>query len=96
MVAARTVIAQAISPSGSLWLGCRPRDRPPGASLGEVELYMFRMWNDLDHHGVCEDGTVIGWSAQYWGLTSPRARQRDPDLLCGRTDIHVRLLSNRF
>ncbi|XP_027130284.1 uncharacterized protein LOC113744525 [Larimichthys crocea] len=82
MVAARTVIAQAISPSGSLWLGCRPRDRPPGASLGEVELYMFRMWNDLDHHGVCEDGTVIGWSAQYWGLTSPRARQRDPNLLC--------------
>ncbi|TKS87493.1 Adhesion G-protein coupled receptor G2 [Collichthys lucidus] len=82
MVAARTVIAQAISPSGSLWLGCRPRDRPSGDSLGEVELYMFRMWNDLDHHGVCEDGTVIGWSAQYWGLTSPRARQRDPDLLC--------------
>ncbi|TMS09080.1 Adhesion G-protein coupled receptor G2 [Larimichthys crocea] len=92
MVAARTVIAQAISPSGSLWLGCRPRDRPPGASLGEVELYMFRMWNDLDHHGVCEDGTVIGWSAQYWGLTSPRARQRDPDLLCDAyfwMSIHV-------
>ncbi|KAE8279681.1 Adhesion G-protein coupled receptor G2 [Larimichthys crocea] len=92
MVAARTVIAQAISPSGSLWLGCRPRDRPPGASLGEVELYMFRMWNDLDHHGVCEDGTVIGWSAQYWGLTSPRARQRDPNLLCDAyfwMSIHV-------
>ncbi|KAA8580548.1 hypothetical protein FQN60_013506 [Etheostoma spectabile] len=82
MVAERTVIAQAIPPNGSLWLGCRPRDRPPGAVLGEVELYLFRMWADLGNHGLCEDGTVIGWNAQSWGLTSPRARQRDPNLLC--------------
>ncbi|XP_034718262.1 adhesion G-protein coupled receptor G4 isoform X2 [Etheostoma cragini] len=82
MVAARTVIAQAIPPNGSLWLGCRPRDRPPGAVLGEVELYLFRMWADVGNHGLCEDGTVIGWNAQSWGLTSPRARQRDPNLLC--------------
>ncbi|XP_022622773.1 adhesion G-protein coupled receptor G2 [Seriola dumerili] len=82
MVAERTVIAQAIPPYGSLWLGCRPRDRPPGATLGKVELYLFRMWEDLGNHGLCEDGTVIGWNAQYWGLTSPNARQRDPHLLC--------------
>ncbi|XP_051267139.1 uncharacterized protein LOC127369628 isoform X2 [Dicentrarchus labrax] len=82
MVAERTVIAHAIPPSGSLWLGCRPRDRPPGATLGAVELYLFRMWPDLADHGFCEDGTVIGWNAQYWGLTSPRARQRDHNLLC--------------
>lgn len=88
MVSERTVIAQAIPPSGSLWLGCRPRDRPPGAALGEVELYLFRMWADLADHGPCEDGTVVGWNAQYWGLTSPRARQRDPNLHCGETDVH--------
>ncbi|KAM6908137.1 adhesion G-protein coupled receptor G2 [Lycodopsis pacificus] len=83
MVAERTVIAQAIPPTGSLWLGCRPRDRPPGAALGEVELYLFRMWADLGHHGPCQDGTVIGWNGRYWGVTSPRARQRDPNLPCG-------------
>ncbi|XP_078018845.1 uncharacterized protein adgrg2a isoform X2 [Epinephelus lanceolatus] len=85
MVAERTVIAQAIPPYGSLWLGCRPRDRPPGAKPGEVELYLFRMWADVGDHGLCEDGTVIGWSAQHWGVTSPRARQRDPSLLCALT-----------
>ncbi|XP_067434971.1 adhesion G-protein coupled receptor G4 [Thunnus thynnus] len=82
MVAERTVIAQAIPPSGSLWLGCRPRDRPPGVVLGEVEVYLFRIWPDLSNHGLCEDGTVIGWNAQFWGLTSPNARQRDPNLMC--------------
>ncbi|GLD69160.1 adhesion G-protein coupled receptor G2 isoform X4 [Lates japonicus] len=82
MVAERTVIAQAIPPSGSLWLGCRPRDRSSGAKLGQVELYLFRMWADLGDHGLCEDGTVIGWDARYWGVTSPNARHRDPYLLC--------------
>ncbi|XP_076617091.1 uncharacterized protein adgrg2a isoform X2 [Chaetodon auriga] len=82
MVAERTVIARAIPPSGSLWLGCRPRDQPLGAKLGRVELYLFRMWEDLSDHGLCEDGTVIGWNNQYWGLTSSNARQRDPSLLC--------------
>ncbi|XP_070784639.1 adhesion G-protein coupled receptor G4 [Enoplosus armatus] len=83
MVAERTVIAQAIPPSGSLWLGCRPRDRLLGAAPGEVELYLFRMWADLGDHGLCEDGTVIGWDAYNWGVTSAKARQRDPNLLCG-------------
>ncbi|XP_034092383.1 adhesion G-protein coupled receptor G4 [Gymnodraco acuticeps] len=82
MVAQRTVIAQAIPPAGSMWLGCRPRDQPPGDTLGEVELYLFRMWGDLGNHGLCEDGSVIGWNTHYWGVTSPRARQRDPNLLC--------------
>ncbi|KAK5878212.1 hypothetical protein CesoFtcFv8_025644 [Champsocephalus esox] len=82
MVAQRTVIAQAIPPAGSMWLGCRPRDQPPGDTLGDVELYLFRMWGDLGNHGLCEDGSVIGWNTHYWGVTSPRARQRDPNLLC--------------
>ncbi|XP_019740343.1 adhesion G-protein coupled receptor G4 isoform X2 [Hippocampus comes] len=82
LVAKRTVIAQAIPPSGSLWLGCRPRQRPRGAVLGQVEVYMFRMWDDLAHRGPCEDGTVIGWDARFWGLTSPRARQTDRQLHC--------------
>ncbi|AWP21066.1 putative G-protein coupled receptor 64-like [Scophthalmus maximus] len=82
MVAERTVIAQAIAPSGSLQLGCRPRDRLFGAERGEVELYLFRMWADLGHHGLCEDGTVIGWDTRYWRFSSLNARQTDPNLLC--------------
>ncbi|XP_053715501.1 mucin-5AC-like isoform X1 [Synchiropus splendidus] len=82
LVAKRTVIAQAIPPSGSLWLGCRPRDKVRGAVRGKVEVYMFRMWPDLNDHGLCEDGSVIRWNANYWGLTSPRARETDPQLMC--------------
>lgn len=85
-MAERTVISQAIPPAGSLWLGCRPRDQTRGANLGAVELYLFRMWADLDNYGLCEDGSVIGWNAEYWGVTSPKARQRDPSLMCGETN----------
>nr|XP_057916341.1 mucin-17-like isoform X2 [Doryrhamphus excisus] len=86
LVAERTVFANAIPPSGSLWLGCRPRQVPAGgAALGRVEVYMFRMWADLARRGFCEDGDVIGWDAHFWGVTSPRARQRDPNLPCVST-----------
>lgn len=85
-VSERTVIARAIPPSGSLWLGCRPRDRPRGPGPAALELYLFRMWADLDQHGPCEDGSLVGWKARYWGLTSARARQRDPRLQCGERD----------
>uniref|UniRef100_A0A8D3A3E6 GAIN-B domain-containing protein n=1 Tax=Scophthalmus maximus TaxID=52904 RepID=A0A8D3A3E6_SCOMX len=93
MVAERTVIAQAIAPSGSLRLGCRPRDRLFGAERGEVELYLFRMWADLGDHGLCEDGTVIGWDTRYWRFSSLNARQTDPNLLCGITTSFGRLFS---
>ncbi|XP_061778480.1 mucin-2 [Nerophis ophidion] len=85
LVAERTVIAQAIPQSGSLWLGCRPRRQAPGAAFGRLEVYMFRMWADLARRVACEDGTVIGWDAQYWGVTSPRARQTDDGLPCAQT-----------
>ncbi|XP_034562867.1 uncharacterized protein LOC117829347 [Notolabrus celidotus] len=82
LVSERTVIANAIPSSTSLWLGCRPQNRRLGPVNGEIELYLFRMWADLSDHGFCEDGTVIGWNAKYWGVTSLKARQRDPYLLC--------------
>lgn len=85
MVAERTVVAQAVPPSGYLWLGCS-RAQPLSGRLGAVELYMFRMWGDLGDHGRCEDGTVIGWKAENWGVTTPKARQTDPNLMCGETD----------
>lgn len=88
MVSERVVIAQALPASGSLRLGCRHRGYRSGAAFGKVELYLFRMWADLDKHGVCEDGTVVRWNAQDWGLTSPRAREEDPNLYCGETDLH--------
>ena len=82
-VAERTVIANAMTPSGSLLLGCRPGDRPPRDVDGMIELYMFRVWSDLDDHALCEDGSVIGWDSGLWGVTSSRARQRDNSLACG-------------
>ncbi|XP_077481050.1 uncharacterized protein LOC144092136 [Stigmatopora argus] len=85
LVAKRTVVARAVPPSGSLWLGCRPRRRPPGAALGKVEIYMFRVWDDLARRGACEDGGVVGWNSRFWGVTSPRARQMDPHLPCAET-----------
>lgn len=85
MVAERTVIAQAIPPSGTLWLGCHPRLQPPGVPQGKVELYLFRMWADLNSHGFCEDGTVIGWDSQFWSVTSSKAKEKDPYLLCGES-----------
>ncbi|XP_019218839.1 uncharacterized protein LOC109203647 [Oreochromis niloticus] len=87
IIAERTAIAQAIPSNGSLWLGCRPRDPPPGPNLGNVELYLFRMWADFGAHGPCEDGTVIGWNAKYWGVTSPSARQIDPSLMCDHKQL---------
>lgn len=82
-----TVVAQAIPPAippaGSLRLGCRRRDQTSRANLGAVELYLFSMWADLENHALCEDGAVIGWNAASWGVTSPKARQRDPSLMCG-------------
>ncbi|RVE58541.1 hypothetical protein OJAV_G00195310 [Oryzias javanicus] len=81
-VAERTVIAQAIPPSGTLWLGCHPRLQPPGAQPGRVELYLFRMWADLNDHGLCEDGSVIGWDSRFWSVTGPKAKAKDPYLLC--------------
>lgn len=82
----RTVVAQALPASDSLWLGCRSWEHAPGSELGEVELYLFRMWPDLSSHGACEDGSLVGWNARYWGLTSARARRRDPGLQCGEAD----------
>ncbi|XP_051796510.1 uncharacterized protein LOC127531380 [Acanthochromis polyacanthus] len=85
MVSKRTVIASAIPPYGSLWLGCRPREQAPKSNLGQVELYLFRMWSDLGNHWHCEDGTVIGWDSHYWGATSHKAIRRDPYLHCATT-----------
>ena len=83
-VAERTVIANAMTPSGSLLLGCRPGDRPPrDVDVARIELYLFRVWSDLDDHALCEDGSVIGWDSRLWGVTSSRARRRDDSLACG-------------
>ncbi|XP_034038266.1 mucin-3A [Thalassophryne amazonica] len=82
IVAEKRVISQAVPPSGSLWLGCRPRDPLPGTTAGEVELYLFRIWADLHHPELCEDGTVIGWRSEFWGITSPHARKIDTNLKC--------------
>ncbi|XP_041670676.1 uncharacterized threonine-rich GPI-anchored glycoprotein PJ4664.02 [Cheilinus undulatus] len=82
LIAESTVIAKAIPSLSSLRLGCRSSKRHRGVTPGTIELYMFRMWDDVGYHGFCEDGSVIGWNARYWGISSLKARQKDPYLLC--------------
>ncbi|XP_076146172.1 uncharacterized protein adgrg2a isoform X2 [Alosa pseudoharengus] len=84
----RTVIARLIPPNGELTLGCRPWDAQPGSaadSRGKVELYLFRMWEDVEQHQACEDGSVAGWESRMWAVTHPRAQVRDDQLYCGKT-----------
>ena len=83
----RTVIARVIPPHGELVLGCRPRDATPGAARGKVELYLFRMWEDVGEHQTCEDGSVVGWESRLWGVTHTRARVRDELLHCGKIKV---------
>ncbi|KAL6462710.1 hypothetical protein MHYP_G00291320 [Metynnis hypsauchen] len=79
----RTVIARATPTTGTLILGCQPRDASPGVTLATLELYLFRVWNDVLQHKPCEDGTVVGWDSRMWGITRPQARVRDDTLQCG-------------
>ncbi|XP_030623428.1 adhesion G-protein coupled receptor G2 [Chanos chanos] len=80
----RTVIAHAIPPAGQLLLGCQPWESSPGVTMGTVELYLFRAWEDVREHGPCEDGSVVGWDSQLWGVTRARAMVHDDALYCGR------------
>lgn len=82
----RTVIARLIPPNGELTLGCKAWNTDPwnGASRGKVELYLFRMWGDVEQHQACEDGSVAGWESWMWEVTRPRARVRDDHLYCGK------------
>ncbi|KAJ8347842.1 hypothetical protein SKAU_G00264310 [Synaphobranchus kaupii] len=77
----RTVNATNIPPAGELVLGCRDRGVPPSGA-GEVELYLFRVWDDIGHHGVCEDGDVVAWRSEQWDMGNHPPLQ-DESLLCG-------------
>ncbi|KAG5268070.1 hypothetical protein AALO_G00207910 [Alosa alosa] len=82
----RTVIARLIPPNGELTLGCRPWDAHPGSDpRGKVELYLFRVWEDVEQHQACEDGSVAGWESRMWAVTHPRTQVRDDQLYCGKT-----------
>uniref|UniRef100_A0A8C2EZ31 Adhesion G-protein coupled receptor G2 n=1 Tax=Cyprinus carpio TaxID=7962 RepID=A0A8C2EZ31_CYPCA len=85
----RTAIARAIPPSGRLLLGCQPNKASPGVKMATVELYLFRIWDDVGEHRACEDGTVIGWDSRLWAITQAQARVQDYTLQCGLG--HLRL-----
>ncbi|KAI4898591.1 hypothetical protein NFI96_033247 [Prochilodus magdalenae] len=84
----RTVIARATPPTGTLLLGCKPRDATPGVTLATMELYLFRVWADVSEHGACEDGTVVSWDSRMWGITRPQAKVQDDALQCGKCSHH--------
>ncbi|XP_051538181.1 adhesion G-protein coupled receptor G4-like [Myxocyprinus asiaticus] len=88
----RTAIARAIPPSGRLLLGCQPKDTPPGVNMATVELYLFRIWNNVGEHRACEDGTVVGWDSRLWTITRAQARIQDYKLQCGLG--HLRMKRN--
>ncbi|KAL7835383.1 hypothetical protein SRHO_G00277300 [Serrasalmus rhombeus] len=91
----RTVIARATPPIGTLILGCQPRDASPGVTMATLELYLFRVWNDVLQHKPCEDGTVVGWDSRRWGITRPQARVRDDTLQCGMLNLLGRVRVKR-
>ncbi|KAM6900084.1 adhesion G-protein coupled receptor G2 [Xenentodon cancila] len=95
MVAERTVIAQAIPPSGSLWLGCHSRNQFPAAKLGKVELYLFRMWADLKEHGVCEDGTKTTTTITVKMTTNIDAKEEDANELLEKTQASSQFNSSQ-
>ncbi|KAJ8390651.1 hypothetical protein AAFF_G00102570 [Aldrovandia affinis] len=78
----RTVVAEAVPPMGELVLGRRGQMEEPPSGAGEVELYMFRMWDDVGQHGVCEDGGMVAWRSEQW-LMGDRPPLRDERLPCG-------------
>ncbi|KAG7484365.1 hypothetical protein MATL_G00048460 [Megalops atlanticus] len=77
----RTVTGEPIPPGGDLLLGCRARHAPI-SHLGEMELYLFRVWDDIGNHDTCENGTVVGWSSEEWDR-GEWAPVRDDRLPCG-------------
>ncbi|XP_059390594.1 adhesion G-protein coupled receptor G4-like [Carassius carassius] len=88
----RTAIARAIPPSGRLLLGCQPKEASLAAKMATVELYLFRIWDDVGEHRACEDGTVIGWDSRLWAITRAQARVQDYTLQCGLG--HLRMKRN--
>uniref|UniRef100_A0A673NH84 Adhesion G-protein coupled receptor G2 n=1 Tax=Sinocyclocheilus rhinocerous TaxID=307959 RepID=A0A673NH84_9TELE len=46
----RTAIARAIPPTGRLLLGCQPNEASPVVKMATVELYLFRIWDDVGEH----------------------------------------------
>nr|XP_023656431.1 uncharacterized protein LOC111838075 isoform X1 [Paramormyrops kingsleyae]XP_023656432.1 uncharacterized protein LOC111838075 isoform X1 [Paramormyrops kingsleyae] len=77
----RAVTSRAIPPSGELLLGCKGhRDSQGGA--GQLELYLFRMWEDMAEHSDCKDGGVVSWDSRKWAVAGT-AKVWDNKLPCG-------------
>ncbi|XP_064206865.1 mucin-2 isoform X2 [Anguilla rostrata] len=78
----RTVVAENVPGAGELVLGSKDRgDSPSKAGAGAVELYLFRIWDDIGRHGVCEDEGVVGWRSEQWEMGNHPPLQ-DESLLC--------------
>ncbi|XP_016385489.1 adhesion G-protein coupled receptor G2-like [Sinocyclocheilus rhinocerous] len=86
----RTAIARAIPPTGRLLLGCQPNEASPVVKMATVELYLFRIWDDVGEHRACEDGTVIGWDSRLWAVTRAQARVQDYTLQCGLGHLRMK------
>ncbi|KAJ8278162.1 hypothetical protein GJAV_G00084580 [Gymnothorax javanicus] len=78
-----TVKTQAIPPAGKLVLGCRGWDAAQRRrAMGGVELYLFRIWDDVQEHSACEDGSVVSWDSLDWHVFGI-SRVSDDTLRCG-------------
>ncbi|MFT7800300.1 adhesion G-protein coupled receptor G2-like [Arapaima gigas] len=63
----RQSIGTAATPTslnGELTLGCRT----PVENMAKVELYLFRVWDDILHRDSCECGNVVDWNSLQWNL----------------------------
>ncbi|KAJ8276693.1 hypothetical protein COCON_G00084450 [Conger conger] len=78
----RRVVAGTVPPAGRLTLGSPDRDGPPSRAGAAVELYLFRVWDNVGPRGVCEDGGVVAWRREQWDMGDHPPLQ-DESLPCG-------------
>ncbi|KAL4624889.1 hypothetical protein GN956_G17690 [Arapaima gigas] len=75
-----SVEGQAIHPAGELLLGCHGQEAAQEETV-QVELYLFRVWRDIQQYGACEDGDVVGWDSTQWTVVG-QSKARDDSLHC--------------
>nr|XP_015196753.1 PREDICTED: adhesion G-protein coupled receptor G4-like [Lepisosteus oculatus] len=83
-----------VPPGGALVLGCKDSStQRPSQNPGQAELYLFRVWSDINSHGTCEDGNVIGWDSEQW-IFSKETLVPDASLTCSLTSTTVPPVAN--
>ncbi|KAJ8266993.1 hypothetical protein GJAV_G00136990 [Gymnothorax javanicus] len=71
-----------IPTAGELILGSKHRSTGNNSAAGAIELYLFRVWDNISKHGACNDGNVVSWKWEQWDMGNHPPLQ-DESLPCG-------------